>query len=119
MLGSNVQPLDHIGRSSDNAVETAPLSPPRLRADELNHVLSAHDVASLQPHHLALAMAVIEFAADAGEAGRTPLLWSHDDPTVALLRAAAKLSLTTPHATSSAAYELAEQLQPARSDRRS
>jgi hypothetical protein len=61
----------------------------------------------MRDHHLALAMAVIELAAD----GERPLPWSHDDPTVALLRAAAKLALTAPQATSSAAADLLQRLE--------
>ncbi len=77
-------------------------SRPRARADALAAAIGSVEVETMRDHHLALAMAVIELAADGGR----PLPWSHDDPTVALLRAAAKLALTTPEATSSAAADL-------------
>lgn len=80
---------------------------PRARADAFSRAVGAVDLEELRHHHLALAMAVIEFAAD----GERPLPWSHDDPTVALLRAAAKLSLTAPDATSAAAADLIASLQ--------
>ncbi len=87
-------------------------SRPRARADALAAVIGSVEVDAMRDHHLALAMAVIELAADAGR----PLPWSHDDPTVALLRAASKLALTTPGATSSAAADLLAQLTPATDD---
>lgn len=77
-----------------------------IRADVFAHVLGTVDLHTLRRHHLSLAMAVVELAADAA----SPFPWTHDDPTVALLRAAAKLSLTAPEATSSAAAFLVDQL---------
>ncbi len=85
---------------------------PRARADALAVAVGSVDVETMREHHLALAMAVIELAADADR----PLPWSHDDPTVALLRAAAKLALVTPGATSSAAADLLAQLVPETDD---
>ncbi len=87
-------------------------SRPRARADALAAAIGSVEVETMRDHHLALAMAVIELAADGGR----PLPWSHDDPTVALLRAASKLALTTPGATSSAAADLLAQLAPATDD---
>lgn len=81
-------------------------SMPRARADTLAAAIGSVEVETMRDHHLALAMAVIELAADGGR----PLPWSHDDPTVALLRAAAKLALTSPDATSSAAADLIARL---------
>ncbi len=83
-------------------------SRPRARADALAAAIGSVEVDAMRDHHLALAMAVIELAADGGR----PLPWSHDDPTVALLRAAAKLALTSPAAHSSAAADLLARLEP-------
>lgn len=85
---------------------------PRARADALAVAVGSVDVETMREHHLALAMAVIELAADGGR----PLPWSHDDPTVALLRAAAKLALTSPAASSSAAADLLARLEPGAED---
>ena len=85
------------------------LAADRARADDFGRAIGTVDLDTLRHHHLALAMAVIELAADAGR----PLPWSHDDPTVALLRAVAKLSLAAPGATSSAAADLLDQLDRA------
>lgn len=103
-IEANIGQLDHILPNGP-----LPTSPGRsqIRADAFAHELGAVELDTARDHHLALAMAVIEFAVDAG----APLPWSHDDPTVALLRAAAKLSLTAPHATSSAAADLVERLR--------
>jgi len=87
-------------------------SRPRARADALAVAIGSVDVETMRDHHLALAMAVVELAADGGR----PLPWSHDDPTVALLRAAAKLALTAPESTSSAAADLLARLHSAPSD---
>jgi len=78
----------------------------RASADALSRVLGQTSLDALREHHLALAMAVIELAADAGR----PLPWTTDDPTVALLRAAAKLTIDHPDATSSAAAGLIDRL---------
>lgn len=75
----------------------------------MNHVLCSVDLDQVRTHHLALAMAVIELANDCG----SPFPWTHDDPTIALLRAAAKLSFSNPNATSSAAADLVERLTTA------
>ena len=106
--------LDH---TTDTATDTVPdtvtdtviaggADRPRVRADALSRAIGAVEIDAVRQHHLALAMAVVELAADAG----APLPWSHDDPTVALLRAVAKLSLTAPGATSSAASDLLDRL---------
>lgn len=98
---SNNTELDHI-----------PIDPkdlPRVSVGVLNEALSFADLDEVRTHHLALAMAVIELAHDAG----SPFPWTHDDPTIALLRAAAKISLTHPEATSSAAADLVERLSNA------
>ena len=100
--GSKSLQLDPQGPRS---ALTAPALP-RVRADALSGALAGAELDDLRDHHLALAMAVIELASDAG----TPFPWTHDDPTVALLRAAAKLSITAPDATSSAAADLVNQL---------
>lgn len=57
---------------------------------------------SLRECHALLVMAVLELSEDAGK--RWP--WGIDDPTVALLRAVAKLSLVAPEATSATAAQL-------------
>jgi len=105
-IWSNSSALDQ----DDDA--TSASSRPRARADALAAAIGSVEVETMRDHHLALAMAVIELAADGGR----PLAWSHDDPTVALLRAASKLALTTPGATSSAAADLLAQLAPATDD---
>ncbi|MGH1489501.1 MAG: hypothetical protein ACRBK7_08940 [Acidimicrobiales bacterium] len=99
---SNFAQLDH----SQPRPTVEPEALPRARADALGQALGHLNLDELRDHHLALAMAVIELAADAG----SPLPWTHDDPTVALLRAAANLALTSPDATSSAAADLIERL---------
>ncbi len=105
-IWSNSSALDQ----DDDATSAG--SRPRARADALAAAIGSVEVETMRDHHLALAMAVIELAADGGR----PLPWSHDDPTVALLRAASKLALTTPGATSSAAADLLAQLTPATDD---
>ena len=96
---SNPSELDQP-TSAPDGVEFVARIP--ARADEFVRSVAPLDLDTLRAHHLELAMAVIELAADAG----SPLPWGHDDPTVALLRAAAKLALTAPSATSSAAADL-------------
>lgn len=104
---SNSAEVDHGHTSPPSAPALSPDTRPRARADALAATIGRLDVNTMREHHLALAMAVIELAAD----GDRPLPWSHDDPTVALLRAAAKLALTAPEATSSAAADLLERLE--------
>lgn len=103
--GSNGGELDHY-QSRPTVAESAL---PRVQADALARAVAGVGLDTLRERHLALAMAVIELAADAG----APLPWSHDDPTVALLRALAKLAITSPDATSSAAAGLIDQLHAA------
>lgn len=95
---SNLSKLDHAGAES--------ASPEKITARALNDALAFRELNEIRVHYLALAMAVIELNQDAG----LPAFWTHDDPTVALLRVAARLSLTHPNATSSAAAELAASL---------
>lgn len=98
-----------LDRSNLGGLDHAAIHPtvlPRASSAELNSALCAVEIDEAREHHLALAMAVIELAADAG----SPFPWGHDDPTIALLRAAAKLSLTSPDATSSSAADLVERL---------
>lgn len=91
---SNAVVLDHEG------------PPPGARADSLARTIGAAPLDTLRDHHLTLALAVIELA----DAADRPLPWSTDDPTVALLRAATKLALDAPEATSPAAAQLIEDL---------
>lgn len=104
---SNSNSVDHDPSSPPSAPAQSPDTRPRARADALAAAIGGVDIETMRDHHLALAMAVIELAAD----GERPLPWSHDDPTVALLRAAAKLALTAPEATSSAAADLLQRLE--------
>lgn len=104
-MGSKRLQLDP---QTPRVTSTAPALP-RVRADALSGALAGAELDTLRDHHLALAMAVIELASEAG----TPFPWTHDDPTIALLRAAAKLSITAPDATSSAAADLVNQLRAA------
>lgn len=97
------------GPSNSSKLDHTPVklaSPARITARALNDVLAFREIGELRVHHLAVAMAVIELNQDAG----VPAIWTHDDPTVALLRVAARLSLTHPDAVSSAAAELAASL---------
>lgn len=91
---SNQRELDYMTTEVVSSVKATALA--------LNDALAFRDLGEARPHHLALAMAVIELSQDAG----LPALWTHDDPTVALLRAAAKICQTHPEAASSAAAEL-------------
>ena len=98
---SNFSGLDHAAPS-----EVDPGRAERERADVFARSVGSASLDTLRDHHVALAMAVIELAHDAGR----PLPWSTDDATVALLRAAAKLAIDTPHATSAAAADLVGRL---------
>lgn len=84
---------------------------PKITARALNDALAFCELDEIRLHYLALVMAVIELSQDAG----LPAIWTHDDPTVALLRVAARLSLTHPDAESSAAAEFTSRLASGRS----
>ena len=100
---SNPQKLDHDRHGV--------ASSPKATARELNDALALRGLSEIRPHGLALAMAVIELNQNAG----LPARWTHDDPTVALLRVAAKLCLAHPDASSTAAADLIERLAKAES----
>ncbi len=100
---SNLDLLAHI--QPQVAQQNGPSA--RVSARALNTVLGSLEIDAVREHHLTLAMAIIELSAEAA----SPLPWSHDDPTIALLRAAAKLSLISPEASSSAAALLVDRLQ--------
>lgn len=91
MISLDVTP-HHAGDASTTSRTDAPTSTAR----ELAAAVGQLDLESLRKHHLALLLAVAELAGDAG----TDWPWSPDDPTVALLRAVAKLSLDAPDASS-------------------
>ena len=74
----------------------------RATARALCEALAPLELDELREHHLTLAMAVAELSQSAGRAWP----WGPDDPTVALLRAVAKLALDAPQATSQHAARL-------------
>ena len=97
-------PSDQSNSRRLDQIEVAPSR--RATAVDFGRTIGSLDLDTLREHQLAVAMAVIELAADA----QHPFPWSHDDPTVALVRAAAKIALTAPDSTSSAAADLIERL---------
>lgn len=87
-----------------SVIQSGPIPPapspdgelPRATARELVDALADVGVDDLRDHHLALVLAVAEISQEAG----AHWSWGPDDPTVALLRAAAKLALDSPEASS-------------------
>ncbi|MFV0259123.1 MAG: hypothetical protein ACK5PP_11835 [Acidimicrobiales bacterium] len=75
-------------------------------ARALVEVLAVRDLDELDRHRLDLAVAVAELSAAAGR----DWSWGPDEPTVALVRAAAKLALVAPRAASTQAARLVRTL---------
>jgi len=106
MKWSNIAKLDQPLDREVDCLKCQETTVSRISALALNDALAFAELADVRVHHLALAMAVIELTQDAG----VRALWTVDDPTVALLRAAAKLARTNPQAMSGAAAGLAHRL---------
>lgn len=93
---------DHAEQSNQQVDPTAthnktPTNEPgRDTASELIQTLGRVEIDDLRSHHVTLVIAVAELSRDAG----LDWPWGPDDPTVALLRAAAKLAIDAPEAAS-------------------
>ncbi|MFV0526546.1 MAG: hypothetical protein ACK5RL_18835 [Acidimicrobiales bacterium] len=92
----NTAPPNNTGRSQAKAVEGS------ATVGQLVDALAHWSLDDLDHHRLDLAVAIAELS---GAAGRR---WScgPDEPTVALVRAASKLAITAPGATSAQAARL-------------
>ena len=75
-------------------------------AQSLAAALGVLELDDLRHHHIELTSATAELARAAGR----DWPWGHDDPTVAVLRALAKLAILAPDATSERADHLCRQL---------
>jgi len=78
-------------------------------AAEIGRLVANIDLDAARRHHVEMAAVVAELAHDAD----MDWPWTHDDPTVAVLRAFAKLALVAPHAVGPRAGALSESLATA------
>jgi len=75
-------------------------------ARQLALAIGPLDLDTIRNHHLELTLAVSELASNAGK----PWPWTADDPTVALVRALARLAVLAPDTRADAAGRLVERL---------
>lgn len=80
---------------------------PSMTAAEICRALGGVDLGVARRHHVEVATVVAELAEDA----RMNWPWTHDDPTVALLRALARISIVAPGSTSPKAESLFQSIE--------
>lgn len=78
----------------------------RMTARDFVLAVGSLDLAALRTHHVDLAAVTAELAKDA----EMDWPWTPDDPTVALLRAIARIAIVAPDATSERATALRGQI---------
>ena len=104
MSPTHLEPILHDWTTPDALDDEAPST---ATARELALTIGRLDLDDLRRHHLQLALAVAELSAGAG----VPWPWTADDPTVALVRAVAKLSIVAPDVVGDAAGQLVDRLR--------
>jgi hypothetical protein len=78
-----------------------------MTAAEVGRVVGHLDLEVARLHHVEMTTVIAELAEDA----KMDWPWTHDDPTVAVLRAFARLSLAAPNAVSERAWSLCRRVE--------
>lgn len=80
---------------------------PSMTASEIGHVVGNLEPDEARRHHIEMTAVVAELARDAD----MDWPWTHDDPTVGLLRALALLAMLAPDAVSARASTLCRRIE--------